>query len=118
MLFAGSGEKSPEPAAFIEYRLSRKVGFQLVGGYPPVVMAQMSAMRNCDLSPRIAELGGLPTLVIGATLDRIARPEMVHALSAGIPGARLVEFPDAAHALPIQLAADVNALLVGHFDCC
>ncbi len=85
-----------------------------LGVYPPVVMKQMSSMRNCDLTKKLAELGGLPALVVGAAQDRIARPGMVRALAAGIPGARLVEFPHAAHALPIQLAAEVNALLADH----
>ncbi|MEO5917625.1 MAG: alpha/beta fold hydrolase [Luteolibacter sp.] len=87
-----------------------------LGVYPPVVMKQMSAMRNCDLTSRLAELKGLPTLVIGAAQDRIARPEMVRALANGIPGAKLVEFPNAGHALPIQLADEVNELLASHLE--
>ena len=82
--------------------------------YPPIVMKQMAAMRNCDLSSRLKELAGLPTLVMGAAHDRIARPEMVRALASGIPGAEFVDFPHAAHALPIQLAAEVNSLLAQH----
>ena len=96
-------------------RLALLFGHDL-GVHPPVVMKQMAAMRNCDLRSRLPELGGLPTLVFGAALDRIARPDMVSALAAGIPGARLVEFPDAGHALPIQFEAEVNSLLAGHFE--
>ncbi len=83
--------------------------------YPPIVMKQMAAMRNCDLTSRLGELEDLPTLVLGAAHDRIARPEMVRALASGIPGSEFVDFPHAAHALPIQMAAEVNSLLAQHW---
>jgi len=35
-------------------------------------------------------------------------------IAAGIPGARYVEYDDASHALPIQHADRVNALLLEH----
>ena len=83
--------------------------------YPKVVMKQMAAMTRCDLTPRVRELAGLPVLVIGAGLDRIARPAMVRALAAAVPGAKLVEFPKASHSLPIYYQTEVNELLERHF---
>jgi len=84
--------------------------------FPAVVTKQMSAMARCDLTSRTEELKGVPVLVIGAGLDRIARPAMIRALAAAVPGARLVEFPDAGHALPIHRSEEVNAVLKEHFD--
>ncbi|HEU0051740.1 MAG TPA: alpha/beta fold hydrolase [Longimicrobium sp.] len=83
---------------------------------PPVAMRQLSAMRAYDATPRLGELAGIPTLVVSAAHDRIARPELGRALAAGIPGARHVEFADASHGLPISHAAEVNALLLDHLE--
>jgi pimeloyl-ACP methyl ester carboxylesterase len=81
----------------------------------PMVLAQIAAMRRCDLSARLAELAPIPTLVLSAAQDGIAPPALGRALAAGIPGARYVELPDAAHGAPITHAAQVNALLREHF---
>jgi pimeloyl-ACP methyl ester carboxylesterase len=83
--------------------------------HPPVVMKQLAAMRAYDATSRLAELSGKPSLIVGARHDLIARPEVVRALAAGISGARLVEFEDAAHGVTIQSADRVNALLEEHF---
>lgn len=83
---------------------------------PPVVMKQLAAMRAYDATPRLHELAGVPALVVGARHDRIARPEVVRALALGLPGSRFVEFPDAAHGVPIQCPAEINALLREHFS--
>lgn len=81
---------------------------------PPVVMKQFSAMRACDLTSRLGELAGIPTLVMSAAHDPIARPALARALADGIPGARHLVFPDASHGLPIHDAASVNAALRAH----
>lgn len=83
--------------------------------HPPVVMQQLSAMRACDLTARLPELRGLPTLVVGARHDLIARRENVRRLVAQLPGSRLVEFEDAGHGVTIQRAGEINALLREHF---
>jgi len=83
---------------------------------PPIVMEQIAAMRRCNLAPRLAELARIPTLVLAAAHDGIAPPALGRALAAGIPGARYVELPDAAHGAPITHAAQVNALLRVHFS--
>lgn len=82
---------------------------------PPVATSQLRAMRAANLTPRLAELAGLPTLVVSGTHDPIAPPALGRALAAGIPGARYVEYPDGSHGLPIQLAARLNGLLASHF---
>ena len=84
--------------------------------HPPVVMKQLAAMRAYDATSHLGRLTGLPTLVVGARHDRIARPETVRSLAAGIPGCRFVEFPEAAHGVTIQCADRINVLLHEHFS--
>jgi pimeloyl-ACP methyl ester carboxylesterase len=69
-------------------------------------------MRSHDLSSRLRELAGIPTLVINGEQDPLARPESGRALAAGIPGARYVEIRATSHALPIlQDVACANLIL-------
>ena len=82
---------------------------------PAIVMQQLRATRRFDASPRFVELAALPTLVISARHDRISRPEYGRQLARSIPGARLIEVPDAGHGVTIQRAAVVNRALVDHF---
>lgn len=83
--------------------------------HDPVALTQMSAMRACDLTPRLDELSGIRTLVVSARHDRIARPEFGAAIAAGIPGATFHELADASHGAPIQFADRVNQMLAEHF---
>ena len=83
---------------------------------PPIVMAQLRAMSAYDATPRLAQLGGLPTLVVSAEQDRIAPPPLGRAIAAGIPGADYHELAGAAHGMPIHRAAEVNALLRAHLQ--
>jgi pimeloyl-ACP methyl ester carboxylesterase len=82
--------------------------------HSPTEMVQLRAMGRYDATPRLGELAGLPTLVVSAAHDRIARPASGRAIAAGVPGARYVEIADAAHGLPIRQAGRVNALLAEH----
>jgi aminoacrylate hydrolase len=82
---------------------------------PPIIMKQLRAMSAYDASSRLSQLAHIPTLVLAATEDRIARPEYGRAIAAAIPGARYVEIPDAGHGVPIHRAGDINALLADHF---
>lgn len=83
---------------------------------PPVVGAQLRAMRAADASPRLSELTGVPTLVVSAAHDPIAPPSAGRALAAAVPGARYVEASDASHGLPITHAGWVNRLLDEHLS--
>ena len=78
---------------------------------PSIVMRQLGAMSRYDAAARLAWLRAIPTLVVSGAHDCIARPAYGRALAAAIPGARYVEFADAGHALTIQRAPEVNALL-------
>jgi len=95
-------------------RLAPTFGHDLAD-QPPIVMKQLSAMRAYDATPRLTELAGLPVLVAGARYDRIATPDVVGRLTAGIHGCRFVTFDDAAHGVTIQCADRINALLSEHF---
>jgi pimeloyl-ACP methyl ester carboxylesterase len=81
---------------------------------PSIVLDQLRAMSRYSAIPRLKELSRIPTLVASASQDHIAAPLLGKDIASGIPGARYVEFSDAGHALPIQLAPKVNALLLEH----
>jgi pimeloyl-ACP methyl ester carboxylesterase len=82
---------------------------------PAIVMKQLRAMSRYDARARLGRLAGIPTLVVTALEDRIARPRFGRQLAAAIPGASLVELPQAGHGVPIHNAARINELLRGHF---
>lgn len=81
---------------------------------PSILMKQLRAMGRFDASSRLSALERIPTLVLSAEHDRIARPEFGRALAAAIPGAQYVEIKGAGHAVTIQCAERVNAVLVAH----
>lgn len=86
-----------------------------LGDQPAVIGDQLRAMARYDARPRLARLARVPTLVVAGALDRIARPAYGRALAAAIPGARLVELPEAAHGVTIHDATRINDLLRQHF---
>lgn len=75
---------------------------------PPIVMQQLSALKRFDATARLAELAGIPTLVLSAKHDIIFPPACGRALAAGIPGAKYIEVPDAAHGVTIQRPEIIN----------
>lgn len=82
---------------------------------PPILFRQVQAMGHSDLTARLGELGGIPTLVMSAAEDRVAFPRYGRALAAAIPGARYVELAAAGHGATIQCPAEVSELLAQHF---
>jgi len=82
---------------------------------PPIIMKQLKAMSVYDALARLTALEGLPTLIVSAEHDRIARVSSGRALAAAIPGARFVEIPGAGHGVTIQKAAEINQLLADHW---
>jgi len=95
-------------------RLEPVFGHDL-GDSPPVAAEQARALLTYDGRPRMAQLAGLPTLVVSARHDPIAPPALGRALASGIGGASYVEIPIAAHGAPVQCAEHINALLRKHF---
>lgn len=82
---------------------------------PPIAMKQLRAMSRYDASARLSALADIPTLVVAAAEDRIARTAYGRALAAAIPGAEYVELADAGHGVTLHRPDDINALLAAHF---
>jgi aminoacrylate hydrolase len=81
---------------------------------PGIVYEQLRAMSRYSAVARLSELANIPTLVVSARHDPIAPPALGREIASRISGAQFVEFDDASHAVPIQLAGQVNALLCEH----
>lgn len=74
-------------------------------------LAQLGAVQGHDTRARLAELGGLPTLVIRPGHDNLVRQRGSDELAHRIPGAQLVRIDEAGHGVVRQSAAQVNRLL-------
>jgi pimeloyl-ACP methyl ester carboxylesterase len=114
MLFPDDYLRQVDRAA-LAARLAVLFGRDL-GESPPIVSEQLKVMGRYDATPRLPALGAIPTLVACGGDDPIAPPAFGRAIADGIPGARFVEYVDASHALPIQHADRVNALLLEHLQ--
>jgi pimeloyl-ACP methyl ester carboxylesterase len=114
MLFPADYLRHTDRDALAE-RLNLLFGRDL-GEAPPIVSEQLKVMGRYDATARLPALAGVPTLVVSGRHDPIAPPAFGRAIAAGIPGARYVEFETASHALTIQQADGVNALLLEHLD--
>tara|TARA_R110002110_G_scaffold205066_1_gene416740 strand:- start:141480 stop:142283 length:804 start_codon:yes stop_codon:yes gene_type:complete len=58
------------------------------------------------------EAVAVPTLVVAGREDKIARPEIVEAMAAGIPGSELVWIENAGHVSNVEQPAAFNAALL------
>src|SRR6185503_4142000 len=83
---------------------------------PPIVDAQLRAMRESNLAPMLGGLERVTTLVMCAEHDPIAPPSAAREIAAGVPQTKLVQFANASHGLPITHASDVNGLLSEHLN--
>jgi pimeloyl-ACP methyl ester carboxylesterase len=81
---------------------------------PSIMMKQVRAMSRFDAAARLGALSTIPTLVVSAEHDRIARPSYGRELAAAIPGSRYVEIPGAGHGVTMQCRDAINALLAEH----
>ena len=104
------GEESTEEVAAL---MTRVLGHD-VGDLPDISNQQLAAMSRHDVTSRLGELSGIPTLVISGEKDPIARPSSGRAIAAGIPGAQYVEFKGASHSLPILQAERCAAVTLEH----
>jgi pimeloyl-ACP methyl ester carboxylesterase len=79
-----------------------------IADQPPILMKQVMAMSRHDVSARLHELTRIPTLVLSAEHDPIARPEYGQRLATLIPGARYEILSGASHAVTIHDAPLIN----------
>jgi pimeloyl-ACP methyl ester carboxylesterase len=93
--------------------MERVIGHD-VGELPEISDAQVAAMGDHNVTDRLGELAGIPTLVISGEKDLIARPSSGRAIAAGIPGARFMEIAGASHAFPILEPERCAALILEH----
>jgi pimeloyl-ACP methyl ester carboxylesterase len=106
---------APEPTDELANRIGTLFGHDLAD-QPPVTSAQLAALGRCDLTERLHELNGIPTLVVGAENDVVVPPTLCLAIAKGIPGARYEEIPGQGHGVPILNPASVNDLLLRHLE--
>lgn len=78
---------------------------------PPILLQQLKAMSRHDTLARLGELAGIPTLVLSAQHDCIAKPAYGRTLASAIPGAIYEEFPAASHGVTIFYADAINQRL-------
>lgn len=90
----------------------RRRGSDRVGGL--TAWMQMAAIAGHDTRSRLHELAGLATLIIHGTDDELVPLDRGRELAARIPGAQLVEVPDAGHMLTTDAEEPVAKAVLGH----
>ncbi len=79
------------------------------------VLWQILAILRHDTRARLAQLAGVPTLVVKPARDILVRPSHSDRIHGAIPNARLSCFDDAGHGVTAQCAGRLNAELLAHF---
>jgi 3-oxoadipate enol-lactonase len=79
-------------------------------------LLQASAISKHDTRARLGELAGLQTLVLHGLDDRLVPPSNGRELAALIPGARLVEIPDAGHMIATDAEQGVASAVLDHLE--
>jgi 3-oxoadipate enol-lactonase len=74
-------------------------------------LAARAVFDRDDVTSRLGEIKGIPTLVIVGADDAATPPDQAQALADGIEGAELVMIPDAGHHSPIENASAVTEAL-------
>jgi pimeloyl-ACP methyl ester carboxylesterase len=113
LVMAQGEEKAAADAEAITELMGRVFGHD-IADLPAISDTQLAAMGAHDVTTRLGELSGIPTLVISSEFDLIAPPSSGRAIAAGIPGARYVEIENASHAFPILQAERCAALIEEH----
>lgn len=109
-MLASPGELEGVEDAILAKRVAGLIGRELAD-QPRIIMRQLRALVRHDVSALLGRLGDIPTKVISAGYDRIARPEYGRKLAAAIPGASFEEIAETSHGMTILRAADVNRRL-------
>ncbi|WP_212754420.1 alpha/beta fold hydrolase [Nakamurella aerolata] len=93
ILSAGS---SPATLAQLDPAAETVARQQISAGFEPGGPAQAELVAGVDIRPLLAGIA-VPTVVMAAGQDRLVLPSTTRDLAAGIPGAELIEYPDAGH---------------------
>lgn len=100
-------------------QLAQETG-QLIGrdlaDSPTIIMKQLKALSQNDLSSNLDKLQSIPTLLISGTEDPIARIEFGRELAHCIPGSKYLEWANASHGLVIEKHNEVNSELMRFFE--
>jgi pimeloyl-ACP methyl ester carboxylesterase len=83
---------------------------------PLTPLLQAAAIGRHDTRPRLHELAGLQALVLHGLDDRLVPPSNGRQLADAIPGARLVEIPNAGHLLATDAEETVAGAVLSHLE--
>ena len=83
---------------------------------PAIANSQLFALIRYNATPQLHKLAGIRTVVMSAAEDFLFPPKRGKALAAGISGAHYLEFPNAAHGLPMQCPELFNRALEEHLS--
>ena len=83
---------------------------------PAILMKQIGALRRHDISSRLHQLAGIPTLVLSAEHDPIALPCYGRMIAESLPGAQLEIIAGASHGVTIHKADEVNRRLRNFYE--
>jgi 3-oxoadipate enol-lactonase len=95
-----------DPAVRAAVAVMQRRAFELTADWDDVEEAEL------DPLPRLGEIAA-PTTVIVGTRDLDAIQDTARRVAGGIPGARLLEWPDVAHLPPMERPDEFLALLLG-----
>jgi pimeloyl-ACP methyl ester carboxylesterase len=80
------------------------------------VYAQMGAIAAHDTRGRLAELAGMPTLVVHGLEDALVPPARGRELARLIPGARTALIPSCGHLLTTDAEGETASAILEHLD--
>jgi pimeloyl-ACP methyl ester carboxylesterase len=83
---------------------------------PLTLYAQLAAIALHDTRARLAELDGLPVLVVHGLEDRLVPPARGRELAELIPGAQLELIPACGHLLTTDAEEQTAAAILAHLD--
>jgi pimeloyl-ACP methyl ester carboxylesterase len=83
---------------------------------PLTVYAQMAGIAGHDTRSRLAELDGLPTLVVHGLEDGLIPPERGRELASLIPGSRLALIPACGHLLATDAEEATASAILEHLE--
>ena len=117
------------PQAIIQAAISRWFSPDFIVKNPDAIADFMRILKNnrqesflsayaCFAKTRFGALEGFvrPTLVMTGELDTGSTPAMAQKLAATIPGARTSIVPQGRHMMPVELAIEVNSILVDFLE--